>query len=128
MYLTQVKEQAQKALDNLDGTDYEQYKVQLSESLTKLQEYAQTTSETLTPYSNQFLENTKQLRERVMTDIEDIRSKLEPHRAELYQVLQKHFDEYREKLEPLYQDYATLNRENAEQMRAKLQPLLDEMK
>jgi apolipoprotein A-I len=132
VYLTQVKEQAQKALDNLDGTDYEQYKVQLSESLTKLQEYAQTTSQTLTPYaetfSNQFLENTKQLRERVMTDIEDIHSKLEPHRAELYQVLQKHFDEYREKLEPLYQEYATLNRENAEQMRAKLQPLLDEMR
>ncbi|ROL40687.1 Apolipoprotein A-I [Anabarilius grahami] len=132
VYLTQVKEQAQKALDNLDGTDYEQYKVQLSESLTKLQEYAQTTSQTLTPYtetfSNQFLENTKQLSERVMTDIEDIRSKLEPHRAELYQVLQKHFDEYREKLEPLYQEYATLNRENAEQMRAKLQPLLDEMR
>lgn len=26
VYLTQVQEQTQKALDNLDGTDYEQYK------------------------------------------------------------------------------------------------------
>ncbi|MCP6657943.1 apolipoprotein A1/A4/E family protein, partial [Klebsiella pneumoniae] len=85
----------QKALEGLDGTEYQQYKVQLSESLTKLQEYAQSTSQSLTPYaetiSNQFLENTKQLRERVMTDVEDLRSKLEPHRAELYEVLQKHF-------------------------------------
>ncbi|CAM4540602.1 unnamed protein product [Leuciscus chuanchicus] len=132
VYLTQVKEQTQKALDNLDGTEYEQYKLQLSESLTKLQEYAQTTSLTLTPYadafSKQFLENTKQLQERIMTDLEDIKSKLEPHRAELYQVVQKHFDEYRDKLEPLYQEYATLNRENAEQMRAKLQPLLDDLR
>ncbi|KTF93466.1 hypothetical protein cypCar_00035744 [Cyprinus carpio] len=132
VYLTQVKEQAQKALDNLDGTDYEQYKVQLSESLTKLQDYAQSTSQTLTPYaetiSNQFLENTNQLRERVMTDVEGLRSKMEPHRAELYGVLQKHFDEYREKLEPFLQEYANLNRENADQLRAKLQPLLEEMR
>ncbi|RXN23472.1 apolipo A-I-like protein [Labeo rohita] len=132
VYLSQVKEQAQKAFDNLDRTDYEQYKVQLSESLTKLQDYAQSTSQTLTPYaesiSNQFLENTKQLRERVMTDLEDLRSKLEPHRAELYVVLQKHFDEYREKLEPVIQEYATLNRENAEQLRAKLEPVLEEMR
>ncbi|KAK2911895.1 hypothetical protein Q8A67_004028 [Cirrhinus molitorella] len=132
VYLTQVKEQAQKAFDNLDGTEYEQYKVQLSESLTKLQDYAQSTTQTLTPYtetiSSQFLENTKQLRERVMTDFEDLRSKLEPHRAELYVVLQKHLEEYREKLQPVVQEYAALNRENAEQLRAKLQPMLEEMR
>ncbi|XP_043094731.1 apolipoprotein A-I [Puntigrus tetrazona] len=132
VYLTQVKEQTQRALDNLDGTEYEQYKLQLSESLTKLQDYAQSTSQTLTPYadtiSSQFLENTKQLRERVMTDVEDLRSKLEPHRAELYGVLQKHIEEYREKLEPVFQEYANLNRDSADQLRAKLQPLLEEIR
>ncbi len=108
------------------------FRVQLSESLTKLQDYAQSTSQTLTPYaetiSNQFLENTKQLRERVMTDVEDMRSRLEPHRVELYGVLQKHIDEYREKMEPIFTEYANLNRENADQLRAKLQPLLEEMR
>merc|ERR1712121_531167 len=47
MYLNQVKDSAQRALDHLDGTEYAEYKVKLSESMDKLQEYAQT----LTPYS-----------------------------------------------------------------------------
>ncbi|XP_065123072.1 apolipoprotein A-Ia isoform X1 [Paramisgurnus dabryanus] len=131
VYLTQVREQAQKALENLEGTDYEQYKVKVSESLAKLQEYAQSTSQSLTPYtetfSNQFLETTKQLRERVMTDIEELRTRLEPHRVELHAVLEKHMDEYRQKLEPVIQEYVALNRENSEKLRAKLQPMMDDL-
>ncbi|XP_030637566.1 apolipoprotein A-Ia [Chanos chanos] len=132
VYLSQVKESAQRALDHLDGTEYEQYKMRLSESLDKLQTYAQTAAHTLTPYGDafagQFMEATHHMRERVMADVEDLRTKLEPHRAELQQVLHKHAEEYRQKLEPIFQEYVTKNREEMEALRAKLHPLVEEMR
>ncbi|XP_046906384.1 apolipoprotein A-I isoform X2 [Hypomesus transpacificus] len=132
VYLTQVKETAMKTLDHLDGTEYAEYKVKLSESLDQLHAYAQTASETITPYgetySAQLLDATKDVRERIMADVEDLRVQLEPKREELRQVLQKHMDEYRGKLEPVFQEYMTKNKEDVETLRAKLQPLLEEMR
>ncbi|KAM6969764.1 apolipoprotein A-Ia [Aplochiton taeniatus] len=132
MYLTQVKDTAQKTLDHLEGTEYAEYKVKLSESLDKLHEYAQTASQTLTPYgeafTGQFLEATKQVRENVMADVEELRTQLEPKREELHKVLQKHMDEYRAKLEPIFQEYMTKNKQEVETLRAKLQPLMEEMR
>ncbi|KAK6317039.1 hypothetical protein J4Q44_G00124390 [Coregonus suidteri] len=131
-YLTQLKETAQKTLDHLDGTEYAEYKMKLSESFEKLHEYAQTASQTLTPYgdafSAQFLEATKQVREKLMADVEDLRTQLEPKREELQQVLQKHVEVYREKLEPVFKEYVFKNREEMDTLRTKLQQLADEMR
>merc|ERR550519_1543283 len=128
MYLNQVKDSAQRALDHLDGTEYAEYKVKLSESMDKLQDYAQT----LTPYSEafstQFLESTKQMRERVMADMEDLRTQLEPKRQELHEVLQRHSEEYRAKLEPIIQEYMTQSQKEVDSLRARLQPVVDEMR
>ncbi|KAG7483966.1 hypothetical protein MATL_G00043940 [Megalops atlanticus] len=132
VYLTQVKETAQKALDHLDGTEYEEYKARLSQSLDSLHSYAQTASQSLTPYgesfTSQFLEATKQMRENVMADVEDLRKQLEPKREELQQVLQKHVEEYREKLEPVLQEYVAKHKQEMDALKEKLQPLVEEMR
>ncbi|XP_010895444.1 apolipoprotein A-I [Esox lucius] len=132
VYLTRVKETAEKTLEHLDGTQYAEYKLKLSESFDRLHEYTQTASQTLTPYGDaftaQFLEATKQAREKVMADVEDLRTRLEPKREELRQVLQKHIDEYREKLDPVLQEYISKNQGDMEALRVKLQPLVEEMR
>ncbi|KAJ8383681.1 hypothetical protein AAFF_G00216520 [Aldrovandia affinis] len=132
MYLTQVKETALKALDHLDGTEYEEYKVRLSQSLDSLYTYAQSSSQSLAPYgetfTTQFLEATKQMREKVMGDVEELRAQLEPKRDELHQVLQRHAEEYRHKLEPVLQEYAAKHKAEMETLKEKLQPLVEEMR
>uniref|UniRef100_A0AAY5L3Z8 Apolipoprotein A-I n=1 Tax=Esox lucius TaxID=8010 RepID=A0AAY5L3Z8_ESOLU len=151
VYLTRVKETAEKTLEHLDGTQYAEYntghiavppppllnshsppRLKLSESFDRLHEYTQTASQTLTPYGDaftaQFLEATKQAREKVMADVEDLRTRLEPKREELRQVLQKHIDEYREKLDPVLQEYISKNQGDMEALRVKLQPLVEEMR
>lgn len=104
----------------------------LTESLDQLQTYAKTASDSMTPYTDAFsaqlLEATRNLRERVVADVEDLRSQMEPHRVELQAVLQKHVEEYRQKLEPVFQEYAAKNRAEVEAMRTQLEPLMAEMR
>ncbi|KAG5284215.1 hypothetical protein AALO_G00024180 [Alosa alosa] len=132
VYLTQIKETAMATLDHLDGTEYEQYKQKLTESLDQLQTYAKSASESLTPYTDTFsaqlLEATRALRERVVADVDNLRTQLEPHRVELQAVMQKHVEEYRQKLEPIFQEYSAKNRAEVEALRAQLEPLMVEMR
>ncbi|CAB1352679.1 unnamed protein product [Coregonus sp. 'balchen'] len=135
--LTLVGSSQARALQNDAPSQMEHSKaaamvMKLSESFDKLHEYAQTASQTLAPYgvafSTQFLEATKQLHEKVMADVEDLHTQLEPKREKLQQVLQKHVKEYRKKLEPVFQEYVSKRREDMDTLRAKLQPLVDEMR
>merc|ERR550534_2551358 len=67
VYLDQVKHSVQQTLDHLDGTQYAEYKMKLSQSLDQLNDYAQT----LTPYgeafSAQFSEATRLMQERALS-------------------------------------------------------------
>lgn len=104
----------------------------LTESLDQLQTYAKSASDSMTPYTDAFsaqlLEATRTLRERVVADVEELRSKMEPHRVELQAVLQKHVEEYRQKLEPVFQEYSAKNRAEIEALRSQLEPLMAEMR
>ncbi|KAG7282677.1 hypothetical protein CRUP_017603 [Coryphaenoides rupestris] len=128
MYLNQVKDSAQKTLDHLDGTEYAEYKMTLTKSLDQLNDYAQT----LTPYSEafstQFMEATKLMQDRALTDIDDLRARLEPRRQELQLLLQQQTEEYRLKLEPIFQEYVNQNQERMETLKARVQPLMEEMR
>ncbi|XP_056141402.1 apolipoprotein A-I [Lampris incognitus] len=132
LYMNQVKESAQRTLDHLDGTDFAQYKMKLSESLNNLHTYVQTSSHTLTPYgetvSAQLTEMTAQVRGKVMADIDELRIQLEPKREELQRVVQQHIEEYRAKMEPIFNDYMTKSQEEVEALKTKLQPLMEEMR
>ncbi|KAK0136591.1 Apolipoprotein A-I [Merluccius polli] len=128
LYLNQVKESAQKTLDHLDGTEYAEYKVKLSQSLDQLNAYAQT----LTPYgeafSTQFVDATNVMRDRALRDMDDLRLKLEPRRQELHKILQQQAEEYRAKLEPIFKEYVDQNQERMDNLKARLQPIMDEMR
>lgn len=132
LYLTQVKDSASGLLDRLDNTAFAEYKVKMSESLDNLYNYAQvssqTATDTLTPYAAQLLDATKDVREKVMADVEELRTELEPKRDELNAVLNKHVEEYRAKLEPIFQEYMSSSKDQVEGLKNKLQPVLDELR
>merc|ERR1712240_310161 len=132
MYLDQVKDSAQKALGTLDDTEYKMYKDRLTAGLDGMQAYIKTASETMAPMgeavSGQVMEAVAAVRTQVNADVDELRTQLEPKRAELRAVLTKHMDEYRTKLEPLIQEYVAKHRENMDGLRAKMEPIVEEMK
>uniref|UniRef100_A0A8C7JZY7 Apolipoprotein A-I n=1 Tax=Oncorhynchus kisutch TaxID=8019 RepID=A0A8C7JZY7_ONCKI len=132
MYIAQVKLTAQRSIDLLDDTEYKEYKMQLTQSLDNLQQYADATSQSLAPYSEAFgtqlTDATAAVRTEVMKDVEELRSQLEPKRAELKEVLDKHIDEYRKKLEPLIKEHIELRRTEMEAFRAKMEPVVEELR
>jgi len=132
VYLDQVKDSAQKALGTLDDTEYKMYKDKLTAGLDGMQAYIKTASETMAPMgeavSGQVMEAVNAVRTQVNADVDELRTQLEPKRAELRAVLTKHMDEYRTKLEPLIQEYVAKHRENIDGLRAKMEPIVEEMK
>ncbi|XP_017569341.2 apolipoprotein A-I-like [Pygocentrus nattereri] len=128
VYLDQVKDHASKALEHLGGSEYDQYKQKLTESLDTLQQYAQLASHTLSPYTTHLIEGTKQVREHIVSELEDLRFQVEPHRFELQQAIEKHIEEYREKLGPILQEYLTSNQEDLEALHLKLQPVFEDLR
>merc|ERR1712235_128469 len=121
VYLDQEKDSAQKALGTLDDTEYKMYKDKLTAGLDGMQAYIKTASETMAPMG-------EAVRAQVNADVDELRTQLEPKRAELRAVLTKHMDEYRTKLEPLIQEYVAKHRENIDGLRAKMEPIVEEMK
>ncbi|CAL8281465.1 unnamed protein product [Arctogadus glacialis] len=117
LYLSQVQDHAQRTLDRLDGTEYEQYKV-------KLTEYAQT----LAPYADAFSTGFSEAHARTQRDMEALLLAMEPRRQELQALLQKQTEEYRVTLEPIFQEYVGQSLERVESLKARLQPLLEEMR
>ncbi|XP_035637380.1 apolipoprotein A-I-like [Oncorhynchus keta] len=88
-------------------------KMKLSESFDKLHEYTQTAS------------TSNQVCEKVMADVENLRTKLKPKSEELQQVLQKHVEMYREKLEPIFQEYVSLHTAD---LQSELEPYFEDLK
>merc|ERR1712240_619696 len=125
VYLDQVKDSAQKAPGTLDDTEYKMYKDKLTAGLDGMQAYIKTASETMAPMGEAV---SGQVMEEVNADVDELRTQLEPKRAELRAVLTKHMDEYRTKLEPLIQEYVAKHRENMDGLRAKMEPIVEEMK
>ncbi|KAK3509242.1 hypothetical protein QTP70_025593 [Hemibagrus guttatus] len=128
VYLNQVKDQAYKALEHLDGGDYEQYKLKLTESLDNLQKYADSTSTSLKPFATQLVEGTQTAHTYFLKELDDLHAKVEPHRAELRQAIEKHLDEYGERLIPIFRDYMADNQNELNALRQKLQPALEDLK
>ncbi|KAJ3589446.1 hypothetical protein NHX12_010291 [Muraenolepis orangiensis] len=128
VYLNQVKDSALKTLDHLDGTEYAEYKVKLSQSLDQLNEYARTMAPYSVAFSTQFVEGARLMQERALADIEDLRLRLEPRRLELHSMLQQQTEEYRAKLEPIFQEYVNQNQERMDALKVRLQPLLEDMR
>ncbi|XP_036412541.1 apolipoprotein A-Ib isoform X2 [Colossoma macropomum] len=131
-YLGQVKETAQKAINRLDDAEYKELKDRLTLSLTRIEKYLESASESLRPVREtigpQVIEAFAALREKVEKDVEDLRTELAPKREALREVVKKHIDQYREKLEPLLKEYAEKHHEQMEYFRSKFEPVLKELR
>ncbi|TSO37104.1 Apolipoprotein A-I [Bagarius yarrelli] len=128
VYLNQVKDQAYKALEHLDGGNYEMYKLKLTESLDNLQKYADSTSTTLKPFASQLIDGTQTMREYFLKELDDLHAKVEPHRAELRHAIEKHLDEYSDRLIPIFRDYMADSQMEINALRQKLQPAFEDLK
>ncbi|XP_071753377.1 apolipoprotein A-I [Centroberyx gerrardi] len=132
LYLGQVKDSATKALDTLDDTEYKEYKAQLTESLDSLQTQVQSLHAMAVPYTDAFvgqiMESTTAIRTSIMTDLDSLRAEVEPKRAELKDVIEKHIAQYRAKLDPIITEYSTKHRAEMESLKAKLEPMVEELR
>lgn len=103
-------------------------RLKLTESLDNLQKHVDSTSTSLKPYTTQLVEGTQAVREYIMKEVDDLHSRVEPHRAELRQAIEKHLDEYSNRLIPIFREYVVDNQKELDALRQKIQPALDDLK
>ncbi|XP_034023776.1 apolipoprotein A-I-like isoform X2 [Thalassophryne amazonica] len=65
--------------------------------------------------------------EKASAEINSFKTKMEPHRAKLHGVLEKHFEQYKSDLAPIYESYATACKANMEDMKTTLAAKQEEM-
>lgn len=70
---------------------------------------------------------TADFRASVVADIESLKAKLEPERAKLKDVVDRHVEEYRTLMEPILREYYAKHTAEMESLRAKLEPLLESL-
>ncbi|XP_016117286.1 apolipoprotein A-I-1-like, partial [Sinocyclocheilus grahami] len=128
VYADQLKQSAHKALTHLDDTEFKDYKEFLGQSVDNLHGYFQDGFQTISPFSTQMLDATKDRREKLIKDVEELRKKIEPMRKELRQVLEKHFQEYSDELKPFFEEYSAKQRQHMEEMKTKLEPVVKSLK
>uniref|UniRef100_A0A9J7YW61 Apolipoprotein A-Ib n=1 Tax=Cyprinus carpio carpio TaxID=630221 RepID=A0A9J7YW61_CYPCA len=128
LYADQMKQSAHKTLTHLDDTEFADYKEFLGQSVDNLHGYFQNGFQAITPIGDQVLEATKDTREKLVKDVEELRKKIEPMRAELRQVLEKHLQEYRDELKPFVEEYLTKHQKFLEEMRIKLEPVVKSLR
>ncbi|XP_027033923.2 apolipoprotein A-I-like [Tachysurus fulvidraco] len=125
VYPAQVRYRDEKFFLDPDEGDY---KLTLTELIEKLQKNGDSTSTPLKPFATQLVEGTQAVYNYFLKELDDLHAKVEPHRAELRQAIEKHLDEYGERLIPIFRDYMVDNQKEINALRQKLQPALDDLK
>uniref|UniRef100_A0A3P9BCQ0 Apolipoprotein A-Ib n=1 Tax=Maylandia zebra TaxID=106582 RepID=A0A3P9BCQ0_9CICH len=132
VYLTQAKDGAIKALDQLDDTPYQELKTTLAQRLEGLHTQIKTLQASVSPVTDSVFttvsEATADLRNSIVTDIEALRVELEPKRAQLREVIERHMAEYRSQLEPMVREYHAKHTAEMEEMKTKLEPIMTELR
>lgn len=132
LYLTQVKDGATKALDNLDGAEYSAIKTTLTERIDQLYTQIKELQKTVSPITDNVVatisDATADFRTAVTEDIEALKAKYEPERAKLREVIEKHIADYREQIEPIVTEYQTKHAAEMESLKAKVEPLVEQLK
>ncbi|XP_033970367.1 apolipoprotein A-I-like [Trematomus bernacchii] len=131
MYLVQVKDSANKALDQLDGTDYSDLKVGMSERLEAVFTQIKTVQAAVGPVTDGVLsticDTTADLRASIMADIDSLKVDLEPKRLALKEVIDRHIADYRTRMQPIIEEYAAKHTVEMESLKAKMEPIVAEM-
>ncbi|KAM4566099.1 apolipoprotein A-I-like isoform 1-T2 [Odontesthes bonariensis] len=132
VYMVQVKEGAIKALDQLDDTPYQELKGTLSQRLEDLHTQIKALQTSVSPMTDSVVSTisdaTADLRVSIMNDIDALKADLEPKRAILRNVLEKHMQEYRSHMEPIVKEYYAKQSADMEALRIKLEPIVAELR
>ncbi|XP_037533351.1 apolipoprotein A-I [Nematolebias whitei] len=132
VYLTQAKETAIKALDQLDGTEYEGMKGAVSQRLNDVHAQLKQLQSQVSPMTDNVVSTisdaTADFRASIVSDIESLKTELEPMRAKLREVIEKHVDEYRTHMEPIIKEYQAKHDAEMEALRAKMEPVVAELR
>ncbi|XP_041850652.1 apolipoprotein A-I-like [Melanotaenia boesemani] len=132
IYMTQVKEGAIKALEQLDDTPYQELKATLVQRLETLHAQIKTLQTSVSPMTDSVVSTvsdaTADFRAKLTADIEQLKTELEPKRAKLMEVIEKHLEEYRTHMEPIIQEYHAKHTADMEALRAKMEPIVAELR
>merc|ERR1711915_34895 len=109
VYMTQVKESAKRALDQLDDTEYKELKEHMSQRLEDMHTRIKALQTSVSPVTDSVVKTladaTAGFRAAVEADIETLKAELAPKRAALKEVLDRHIQEYSTQLEPIVSEY-----------------------
>ncbi|XP_060731533.1 apolipoprotein A-I-2-like [Tachysurus vachellii] len=129
--LTQAKESAQRAIDQLDDAEFKDYKARLTKGLEFVEHSITSAAASLTPFREglgpQLIEYFSSTREKLSNDIEALRQELEPKCKELSEVVKKHLVEYRTLLEPALKEYTEKNQHVVEEFKIKFEPVVKDL-
>ncbi|XP_017286149.1 apolipoprotein A-Ib [Kryptolebias marmoratus] len=132
VYLTQARESAIKALDQLDGTEYESMKGTVAQRLNDMHTQLKQLQSQVSPMTDSVVSSisdaTAEVRASIVSDIEALKTELEPMRAKLREVVNKHLEEYRTHMEPVLKEYQAKHNEEMEALKTKMEPIMAELR
>ncbi|XP_049915136.1 apolipoprotein A-I-like [Epinephelus moara] len=131
VYLNQVKDSANRALDQLDDTEYKDLKVTLSGRLDEMYNHIKSLQSSVAPMTDSVVatiaDATADARTSFMADIDALKTELEPQCEKLREVINRHIEEYRVQLEPIINDYYTKHTAEMETLKAKMDTVAEDL-
>merc|ERR1711976_676756 len=131
MFLTQMRDSANKALDQLDNTEYSEYKATVSQRLDNMHNQIKAFPASESPLTDSFYstvsEATSEFRTSIMNDIQSLNLQTEAERQKLRDVINKHIEEYRATVETPFNEFVEKAKQEAEAMKTKLQPVVEDL-
>ncbi|XP_054459414.1 apolipoprotein A-I-like [Anoplopoma fimbria] len=132
VYMAQVKDSANKALDHLDDAEYSELKTRVSGRIEEMFNQIKALQVSVAPITDTVVttisDATADFRSSVMTDIDNLKADLEPKRVALKEVLDRHIDQYYQALEPLITEYSSKHQADMEVLRVKMEPIVEDMR
>ncbi|KAK1899679.1 Apolipoprotein A-I [Dissostichus eleginoides] len=132
MYLVQVKDSANKALDQLDETEYKDLKVGMSQRLEDVFTQIKTLQAAVGPVTDGVVgtvsDATSSIRASIMADIDSLKIDLEPKRVALKEVIDRHIADYQTRMEPIIQEYAAKHTAEMESLKARMEPIVEDLR
>merc|ERR1712212_890204 len=132
VYMTQVKESAKKALDQLDDTEYKAVKEQMSQRLEDMHNQIKALQTSVSPVTDSVVKTisdaTAGLRAAIEADVETLKTDLEPKRIALKEVIDRHIAQYSAQLEPLIAEHYAKHVTEMDALKTKLEPIVEDLR
>ncbi|XP_041796720.1 LOW QUALITY PROTEIN: apolipoprotein A-Ib [Chelmon rostratus] len=132
VYMTQVKDGAKRALDQLDDTEYSQLKAEIVQHLDDVHNQIKSLQSAISPMTDSVIgtlaDATSDVRASLVNDVDTMRTDLQEKRAALETVIAKHVEEYRKQIEPFVQEQMTRHRAQMEELKTRLEPFMEELR